>query len=217
MSDPDAYVATAAPVRKRPSMPLVLVLLAAIGFSGWTLRTLSHEESVPVPEVEVSRFRLALTDGRLCRVGQTIPFTGWLVEHYREGGPKSRSHVTDGRLEGVSEGWHTNGVLQVREHFRAGVSHGPRTKWFDSGKKLSEAGIVNGKLHGPFRRWHENGVLAEEMELKDGEPDGIARAWHPSGFVKAEVRLREGKPVEQRHWEDGLHKTFPAAPPAGSN
>jgi antitoxin component YwqK of YwqJK toxin-antitoxin module len=46
--------------------------------------------------------------------------------------------VSNGQLNGVSEGWFTNGVLQIREHFMDGSSEGPVTKWHSSGAKLSE-------------------------------------------------------------------------------
>ena len=157
----------------------------------------------PAQSPEVHRSELTLSAGRLYRQGETSAFTGWLIEPYPEGARKSRSRIVNGVLHGLSEGWHTNGQLQVREHFRSGVSHGVRERWHLNGSKMSEVTIVEGKLDGTFRRWHENGKLAEEIQIRQGAPDGLSLAYYPSGFLKARARLANGKVLETNSWKDG--------------
>jgi antitoxin component YwqK of YwqJK toxin-antitoxin module len=152
---------------------------------------------------EVPRGQLTLRDGQLFQNGASVPFTGVVVESYATGSRKSRSVVSDGRLEGLSEGWHTNGQPQIEEHYRAGVAHGRRVKWHPNGQKSAEVEIVAGKLEGVFRRWHENGVLAEDINLKQGQPDGLSRAFYPSGCLKADARMQAGKVIERHDWKDG--------------
>jgi antitoxin component YwqK of YwqJK toxin-antitoxin module len=155
---------------------------------------------------ELPRSDLVLREGRLYRIGSTNRFTGSMVEFYANHALKSRCAISNGLLHGLSEGWHTNGQLQVREEFKEGFSQGLRTKWYADGKKLSEASIVDGKLQGTFRRWHENGSLAEQVEMQSGNPEGWSWAYYPSGFLKAQVRLQGGKPLDQRFWKDGETK-----------
>lgn len=157
------------------------------------------ERNIPLEEVE--RSLLVLKEGRLERDGKV--FTGYLTEHYPDGALKSKSVISNGQLNGVSEGWHTNRVLQVREHFEKGVSHGTRIRWDEQGRKVSEALIVEGKIEGVFRRWHDNGVLAEEATMKRGEPEGLSRAWYPSGCLKAEVTMANGKVTARHNYADG--------------
>lgn len=135
--------------------------------------------------------------------GESEPFTGDIVEYYRDGKLKSRTCVSNGLLEGISLGWFTNGIMQVKEPFRAGKSHGKRTKWNADGSKLSEAEIVEGELHGMFRRWHENGQLSQQLPMKHGQADGVSQAWHPSGRLKARVALTNGVVVTQDFFPDG--------------
>jgi antitoxin component YwqK of YwqJK toxin-antitoxin module len=160
----------------------------------------SSRQSLPL---EVPRAGLESKGGRLYLIGQPKPFSGLMVDFYPDGKKRSRSGISNGLLNGISEGWHTNGQLEVREQFREGLSHGLRTKWYPTGAKLSEAMISAGKLHGTFRRWHENGKLAEQIEMRDGSAEGLSLAYYPSGYLKAQVRLVAGKPVEQKHWTDG--------------
>ena len=168
----------------------------------------------PAQVLEVPRAQLVPQQGRLFRAGQSAPFTGWMSETYPSGAKQSRSQVVKGLLEGVSEGWHTNGQCAVKEHFHEGVSHGLRTKWYANGAKMSEVMIVRGKLHGTFRRWHENGTLAEQIEMRQGDAEGPSLAYYPSGFLKAQARLDHGKVCEQRFWPDGARRD--PSPVAGS-
>lgn len=141
--------------------------------------------------------------GRLYLAGDARPFTGLVTDLYDGGELKSRSAVSNGLLEGLSEGWSTNGQRQVEEYFAGGVSHSRRTKSYPSGSRLSEAMIVHGQLDGIFQRWHENGQMSERVEMSEGRPNGLSLAYHPSGSLKARVRLEEGKVLEQQSWADG--------------
>ncbi len=152
---------------------------------------------------EVRRDALTLRDGRRYRQDGTVPFSGVMTEFYADGTLQSRSVISNGLLEGLSEGWYTNGLKQVEEPYRAGVAHGVRVKWHENGQKLSEAPIASGKLEGVFKRWHANGTLAEEVPMRGGNPDGLARAFYPSGCLKSEAHLIEGKVVDQKSWADG--------------
>ena len=152
-----------------------------------------------LPEAE--RTELVLKEGRL-HFGDGM-FTGLMVEHYPGGVLKSRTAVSNGLLHGVSEGWFTNAVRQVAEHFVNGVSHGERLRWDEEGRQVAAAQIDQGKIVGQFRRWHANGQLAEEVTMKNGEPDGLARSWYASGSLQAEVQLVQGKVLEQHRYKEG--------------
>ncbi|HYG34030.1 MAG TPA: toxin-antitoxin system YwqK family antitoxin [Clostridia bacterium] len=187
-----------------PTPHRVVIRFAAIALFGVALAGLFWAtRPQPKPAAEINRNLLVLHEGRLCLRDQTYPFTGFMVETNENGALLSRSAVSNGLLEGLSEGFYTNGQKQIAEHFRAGVSDGLRTKWHPNGRKLSEAAIVEGKLHGTFRRWFEDGALAEEIEINQGEPHGSARSYYPSGFLKVQARMEAGKMLEQKSWQDG--------------
>lgn len=191
---------------------LLGVAVLGIVWLGWRLVALPRGASgitSTTALAEVERSALTLVEGRLRASGQEGPFTGWMLERYREGGVMSRSWVSSGVLAGMAEGFHPDGRLQVREYFVEGVSHGIRTRWHTNGVKQSEGQIVNGRIEGVFQRWHENGQLAERIGMRGGEPDGVSKAWYPSGAPKAEARMSAGKVVSQQFWEDG--KAAPGA------
>ena len=153
-------------------------------------------------------------------------FKGYLVEYYpatkinqldqvEDGASqlKSRSLIRDGKLNGLSEGWYSDGQQQVAEMFVDGKSHGVRVKWHRNGQKAAEDSIEHGELNGVCRKWHDNGQLAEEMAMVDGQADGQARSWHPDGSQKAEVSLEMGKVIEQKFWKEGVKPVAEAVLP----
>jgi hypothetical protein len=207
----------AQPGKRLPTFVVWFAVVALLALAAFGVRRMFRPAG---PAPVLPRAELALRDGRLCVTQSGLPFTGWMTETNAVGGLLSRSSVSNGLLEGVSEGYHTNGQLQVREHFRGNISHGPRTKWHANGVKASEATVVSGKLEGWFVRWAEDASLAEEISMKAGQPDGPSRSYFPSGCIKAEVVLQAGKVVKQQYWEDGQQRvpflTTNAPPPVAS-
>ena len=183
---------------------MIVALAAVVIGVGWFRRgaTVAPSPS-PVAEVsprEVERARLTRRDGKLYLGGDSRPFQGTMVEHHPDGQRLSRTEIVDGLVHGASEGWYTNGVLQIREEYRHGVSHGVRRKWYADGQLASETPIVEGTVSGLFRRWHPNGALAEEIPMVDGKPHGEARAFHADGSPKAIARMDHGSVIEKRAW-----------------
>lgn len=175
------------------------VAAVAVASVLWMLR--------PQPVMELPRDQLVLQatpqGEALCLAANPeVIFTGWMTESYPGGGKKSRSRVVDGRLHGLSEGWHPEGGLAVQEHFQAGVAEGPVTKWHSNGAKRSEGAAHVGKLEGVFRRWHGNGVLSEEITMRGGQPHGTARSWDESGNLKKEVMMEGGQLVRRAEMKD---------------
>lgn len=176
------------------------MVLIAVGGWLWTRPRMQHDS----PERSVvARTNLVFSAGRWYQPPGSNAFTGVMVEFYPDGTLSSRTAVSNGLLNGISEGWYTNGQPQIRECYKASVADGLRSKWYSNGQLKSEATIVRGKLEGTFRSWHENGQLAERIEMVEGNPSGEAWAFYRSGFVRSRTALRAGQVLARESWEDG--------------
>ncbi len=185
----------------RPSK--IKVILWIGGFAVALALVYSFMLRVHPGNLEVPRAGLLRRDELWYQIGRTNPFTGVMIEFYSDGALLSRSMISNGQLNGLSEGWHTNGQMQIREYYSANLSDGLRTKWYPDGNKFSEAMIVQGKIEGTFRRWHENGTLAEEIEMCNGKPDGVGSAYYKNGSLKTESQMRNGQVIKQTSWKEG--------------
>jgi antitoxin component YwqK of YwqJK toxin-antitoxin module len=149
-----------------------------------------------VPAEQVSRKQLVLQQGRLMKTSQTNAFTGLMVEFYPDGTLQSRSAVSNGLLHGVSEGWHTNGVLAITEVFVSGKSHGTRTKWDASSNRIAETDIREGEIEGLHREWHTNGKPSLEVTMARGKAQGVARKWSLEGQLAGQWVMSNGVVIQ---------------------
>jgi len=180
-------------------------LLLILGGVWWKQQP-GAASAVRLPEAQrltVSRGELELRSERFYQAGQTLPFTGLMTDDYPGGPIKLQTPLKDGQYHGVSEGWTTNGVLELRESFAHGLGEGQRTTWHPNGRKRSEGFLTAGKQEGGYRQWDEAGALVAEAEFSAGQPNGLARAWYPSGCLKAEARMSHGQVVERFQYRDG--------------
>jgi antitoxin component YwqK of YwqJK toxin-antitoxin module len=149
-----------------------------------------------VPAEQVSRNQLVLQQGRLMKTSQTNAFTGLMVEFYPDGTLQSRSAVSNGLLHGVSEGWHTNGVLAITEVFVSGKSHGTRTKWDAASNRIAETDIREGEIEGLHREWHTNGKPSLEVTMARGKAQGVARKWSLEGELAGQWVMSNGVVIQ---------------------
>jgi antitoxin component YwqK of YwqJK toxin-antitoxin module len=143
------------------------------------------------------------TNGLVFKKGESKPFSGALLDVGLAGEVVSRTLLKGGLINGISEGWYTNGILQVREYFVDGVEEGLREKWYPDGTPMLKGTLVAGKFEGVFERWHTNGQIAETMTMRDGKPDGEVTSYYPSGYKKTLTVLKGGVLISQTSWKDG--------------
>jgi hypothetical protein len=199
----------------RPIWLVAALGLIALGIGVWVLtRARPQPKTVELPVA--ARSSLLFSDGRWYELPQTNLFTGWMVEYFPDGGQCFRAAVSNGLLNGVSEGWYTNGQIQIREFYKDSIADGPRQKWHENGQLKSEATIVAGQVEGEFQSWHENGQLAERIQMRHGVPDGEAWGFYASGFARAKTSAHAGQILAQTTWADGEHRPTLAANPLAS-
>src|SRR5687767_9773207 len=118
----------------RTSVFVVLLLLLGLVSASFFIST-SLKPSSPV-SVDVPREAVIQRDGRLQWKADKAPMSRYMIERYSTCILSSHSRVSHGLLHGVSKGWYTNGMLQVREHFVNGTSEGLRQKWYETGQPM---------------------------------------------------------------------------------
>ena len=165
---------------------------------------LDYAEAQPRYQATVSRGELIVRSGRYYRSGSSTAFTGWMLDRFPDGTVSLRTSVMNGRLNGISEGWYTNGVRQLEEYFKEGVADGIRSTWHANGELRSEGGVRSGLQEGGYRQWDEKGNLLVEAEFAEGKPDGLSLARFPSGYLKAEALMRHGEIVTRRTYVDSV-------------
>ena len=178
-------------------------LAATLAVCDLALKAREAAETAVGEPRSIARFRLETRGGRLCQRETGRLFSGWLTDHARDGRLRLRTGVVAGRLHGVSEGWGTNGVMELREFFEWGVPSGLRVTWHGNGRLASEGRLINGRQEGLYRRWYEDGRPEASAEFRAGKPHGFSCAWYTSGNLKAEAWMNRGEVVSRHFYADG--------------
>ena len=195
------------PIRPRA---LLLPLALSLGLLLALVLTRPHHHPLPPaapPLVELNRTNLLRLQNHWCVVGQTNPFSGVMVEYYPGGARMSRSVISNGLLNGLSQGWFTNGQMQIQETYHDSLADGQRTRWYPNGNKLSEATIVQGTavIDTIFLRilaviafaQLDAGYFGHGIRLVGGlqrtGQQGVFRHWHIDGSLAEEIPMHAGR------------------------
>jgi antitoxin component YwqK of YwqJK toxin-antitoxin module len=121
----------------------------------------------PVQTVDASK--LVRRDGLRYEGGSEAPFTGVGVVKNENGHKWSETTYKDGKLDGLSTGWHKNGLKWYEQPYKDGKREGLWTMWWNNGQKQWEETYKNGKPVGLSTHWHENGQKMREATYKNGK------------------------------------------------
>jgi antitoxin component YwqK of YwqJK toxin-antitoxin module len=139
----------------------VIIVLGAILF--WT------STSYGQITVEISKTKKVTANGVEVTTFEGKSVTGFLVESYPNGKPKSWKTVKDGIMNGLWQEWYENGKLKFNAYW------------------------LGGKGHGLWEYYHENGVLRQEEFYNLDIPIGIFRVFHDNGQLKSKTSWLNGK------------------------
>lgn len=115
--------------------------------------------------------------GLLYQKLNNMPFTGRIL--IIEKGDSGEFVASDeswkeGRKDGLSSRWFSNGVKMYERNYKEGRWHGPVTRWWPNGQKMYVRAYTNGSRHGKEATWRSDGTpikLADEpyLETNDNE------------------------------------------------
>ncbi len=165
----------------RRSLPLVFMLLAAIGCSGGRETTTLYYD-------KDWRGVSSAADAAFYRE----------VTFDRDGIPLGlvRDYYITGELQGEGRFLHVD-----RDNDEQSVFDGPMTIYYRNGLKASEAVYRGGKLNGPQSEWDESGVERSRSEYLDGLLHGTSLDWYESGKLQYREVYDHGRLVNNKYIE----------------
>jgi len=119
--------------------------------------------------VEKAKTEVIKKDGQNITTFNGKPYTGYLVESYPNGKPKTWMTMKDGLANGSWQEWLENGNLRYNAYWKAG------------------------KGHGLWQYFHDNGILRYEESYIEDVPNGISRSYYNSGHLENDYFWLNGK------------------------
>ncbi|MGD9212096.1 MAG: hypothetical protein PVI90_15045 [Desulfobacteraceae bacterium] len=101
---------------------------------------------------EVPKSQTQIKNGRLYRIGESTPFTGYVVGKSREGYRSDlctyKKKYVDGILKGKSKFWYPDGTLESVEPYENGKLNGIVVRYYPNGRVKAHMHLVNGERGG---------------------------------------------------------------------
>jgi antitoxin component YwqK of YwqJK toxin-antitoxin module len=141
--------------------------------------------------VDKSKLDLHSNEGKWYYKGK--PFTGNAVTYYIDKKKKELILFFEGKKNGLSQKWYSNGKLQKESFYKNNKLEGEGKSWWEDGKLASESFYINGVGNGVQKEWHPNGKMSKLTTLKNGVEEGIQQAWLENGKVYVNCEMKNGR------------------------
>ena len=121
----------------------------------------------------------------------------------------------NGKIEGLSKGWHKDGNKKFETYYKGGKLDGLSIWWYENGQKQAEIDYIDGLRNGDAKWWDEkegyltctekvqndlkegptnwfykSGAKKEVSHFKAGKYNGISTWWHETGEVSAKEIMK---------------------------
>ncbi len=154
-------------------------------------------ESTAQSDLDTSLGMVDAADPSLERVNGLLylgsaPFSGYVVETYENGNLKSKVGWLNGKREGLSEAWYSDGSERERREYSENRKTGSHLGWYEDGTRKFDLNLKDGVYHGRCRQWFANGQLATEFHFVEGQEVGSQRSWNYKGELQGNYVVREG-------------------------
>ena len=110
-----------------------------------------------------------------------VGFTGVLFAEYPGGVKKKETGYKNGRRDGESLRWYTDGSLSNRTVFVDGNRDGEAVGWWPNGQLQFVRTYRADLLEGETLEWNESGQLRYRQNFSAGREDGLQQGWHEDG------------------------------------
>lgn len=122
----------------------------------------------------------------------TKPFTGVFIQSDSLGNPVSKQLFYQGKEEGWSEWYYTNGSINARRYFHQGEKDSVHLGWWPNGKPRFEYHFHQGQYHGWFKEWYVTGEPLKAIWYEAGK-EIRGTGWRNNGKMYMSFEVRNGR------------------------
>ena len=159
----------------RTIISVFVVIFLTLSVSGQSFIDISKTEKITKEGVE-----LTTLEGK--------PYTGFLIENYPNGKPKTWITVKNGIANGQWQEWSENGKLRYNSYWKDGKGHGLWQYFHDNGTLRYEESYILDIPDGISRSYYNNGQLKDDFFWLQGKKQGVWTSYSETGILlKTEI------------------------------
>ena len=150
-------------------------------------------------------------NGLKYEVNSEEPFSGTIISNSVYSDLNFKMSYKNGVLNGVSEGYYSNGQIKYKENYLNGKPDGVQEAYYESGQIKSKSTIRNGELDGIAEKYYENGQKEYKHLFKNGKRanEGVHTTYYFNGQIKSKFNYLNGEldGVQEAYYESGQIKS----------
>ena len=140
----------------------------------------------------------SLKGGRLYKIGEDIPFTGWYAQFDEQDEPRMLSSFVDGQKNGFTYLWDENGTRRFQGEYLDNYKNGQFLEWNVQAIQVSEKNYKSNKLNGNYHLWYDSGKIKLDAFFENGKLLE-ARGWYPDGSPCPYSKVAKGRGLILRY------------------
>jgi antitoxin component YwqK of YwqJK toxin-antitoxin module len=138
--------------------------------------------------VDVSKTKKTTINNVELTIFEGKPYTGYLIENYPNGKPKTWITIKNGIANGQWQEWLENGKLRYNSYWKDGKGHGLWQYFHDNGKLRYEESYIMDIPDGISRSYYDNGQLKDDFFWLQGKKQGVWTSYSEMGILlKTEI------------------------------
>ncbi len=152
-----------------------------------------NSNPVTIPAIEVNAQSLVLHPIEGKWYYDEKPFSGYSISTFANGKVFEKISCYQGKKEGLSQKWDTEGNLRYQANFTANKRHGKVKVWSEKGVLMAESNFKYGVVDGVQRKWYPSGKLFKKTHIKNGKEEGIQQTWWGNGKLYVNYEAKNGR------------------------
>ena len=173
-------------------MKTLVLSLLVLGLSLAESCTPGVSSSSPMLQLEKSDPLLVFSAGQLLYNNQ--PYSGYVLEYDLAKRLIAKDVYRQGKQEGISQRWYTNGRLAENRFYSDNRKSGRHEGWWLDGTKRFEYSFENDIPVGHHQTWYENGRPYTSFHFNSrGHEEGLQTMWYETGQIKANFNIHNGR------------------------
>ena len=117
-------------------------------------------------------------NGLVFKIDDDEPYTGTIYGLYEDETKKAERNYKNGKLEGLSVFWYSNGNVDHQGTYKDGKLDGPSAAWYPYGEKSNEGNYLADERVGLWTWWMASGVMTAQGNYENGSRNGIWQMWN---------------------------------------
>lgn len=151
-----------------------------------------ESQNAAIPDRTISADNTSLTKKAARVYLNDSLYSGFIINHFKNGALQSKAGYLDGKLEGESIQYYDNGQLREKRFYKQNRKTDTHLGFWPNGQAKFEYHFKLDLHVGELKEWYASGQAYRFLTYTEGKEDGSQKMWDPDGKIRANYVVKDG-------------------------